>query len=105
LNPKHPSIGTVATGAAAAAARRARHVSDGGDNDGDARGSTTTTADMWILPISNSRTTREMSLPPPLLGISQGAPPSRWGGKEAASEKEEEAPLAPPSASRRVAAS
>jgi hypothetical protein len=52
-----------------------------------------------ISPISNSRTTREMSLPPPLLGISRGAPPSRRGGKEAASEEEEEAPLAPPSVS------
>jgi hypothetical protein len=34
-----------------------------------------------ISPISNSRTMRETSLPPPLLGISRGAPPSRRGGE------------------------
>jgi len=64
----------------AAAARRARRVSDGGDDGGDARGSTTTTVDALISPMPNSRTTRETSLPPPLLGISRGAPPSRRGG-------------------------
>ena len=58
-----------------------------------------------ILPMSNSRTTRETSLPPLLLGISRGAPPSRRGGKEVSSEEEEEASLVHPSTTRRVSAS
>ena len=66
--------------AGAAAARRARRASDGGDDGGDARGSTTTTVDARISPMPNLRTTRETSLPPPSLGISRGALPSRRGG-------------------------
>jgi hypothetical protein len=77
----------------ATAARRARHAPDEGDDGGDVRGSTTTTVDARILLMPNSRTMRETSLPPPSLGISRGAPPSRRGGKEA--EEEEEAPLVP----------
>jgi hypothetical protein len=84
--------------------RRARRASNGGDDGGDARGSTTTTVDARILPMPNSRMTRETLLPPPSLEFSQG-PPSRRGRKEA--EEEEEAPLAPPAgcrdASRRAA--
>jgi len=76
--------------AGAATARRAHRTSDGGDDGSDARGSTTTTVEARIWPMPNSRTTRESSLPPPLLGISRGVPPSRQGGKEA--EEEEEAP-------------
>ena len=91
--------------AGAAAARRARRASDGGDDGGDTRGLTTTTVDARISPMPNSRTTRETSLPPPSLGISQGAPPSRRGGEEA--EEGWDAPLAPPAgccdASRRAA--
>jgi len=92
--------------AGAAAARRAHRASDGGDDGGDVRGSTTTTTvDARILPMPNSRMTRETSLPLPSLGFSQG-PPSRRGRKEA--EEEGEAPLAPPAgcreASRRAAA-
>ena len=84
--------------AGAAAATRARRTFDGGDVGGDARGSTTTKADARILPLPNTRTTQETSLPPPLLGILRGVPPSRQGGKEAEAEEEEEeeAPLAPP---------
>ncbi len=65
-----------------------------------------TTVDARILQMPNPRMMRETSLPPPSLGILQGAPPSRRGGKEAG--EEEEAPLAPtagcPDASRRAAA-
>ena len=65
-----------------------------------------TTVDARILQMPNPRMMRETSLPPPSLGILQGAPPSRRGGKEA--EEEEEALLAPPAgcrdASRRAAA-
>jgi len=66
-------IETVATGAAAA--RRVHHTSNRGDDGIDARGSMTTTADVRILTIPNTRTTRETSLPPPSLGISRGALP------------------------------
>ena len=57
-----------------------------------------TTVDARISPMPNSRTTRETSLPPPLLGISRGAPPSRRGGEEA--EEGYDAPLAPPACCR-----
>ena len=67
--------------AGATTTRRARHASKGGDNGGTVRGWTTTTVDARISPMPNLRTMLETSLPPPLLGILGGEPPSLQGGE------------------------